>query len=537
MAAAVVISQISSALSPPPYPTTSTASSSRSPRPPPPPTSSATRSRRAHSQVIPQPSSSDSAPMTFKRLLRSPFGQTVRSVTRSQGNPTAPGNHIPSITANPGAGVNVTEPVAKEDGAKERTGVLKRLETNLRRARKVSVAEAPSDALPGEDFEREDNLSPQDGKDQHRHRLRRFTSFVTPSLRLASLSSPAVHLTSDDSPPPSSPPPTSSGAPLISTPAPLTSKRPFVANASSPTSSPSSRARKPRPAPLLPPSPSTPTLGYFASSSPAPTTPTRPSREPVSSLPGTPTPTPSSSRNPQQQRQQLGKRSSVGTPRSLDQPPSTPSSPSPSRHRSPSSPRTRSPPSSRVVTPRGFTSTSTSSLNYPPPYSTNALRRSSLDRRSPSPAIPRASSPTSPSSRPRTLSPSRQQRAVSPSTLLARHANGSTTPVSAASRPSNPMHREALRAATSLLCKEMMRPPQSTGLSIHESEEVEERLQPLARLERVWGKSGASANGSVTQLGATGSGIIGGTAISMSGEERERRLFTEALRDGYVLCQ
>lgn len=78
-----------------------------------------------------------------------------------------------------------------------------------------------------------------------------------------------------------------------------------------------------------------------------------------------------------------------------------------------------------------------------------------------------------------------------------------------------------------------MRPVQSTGLGIHESEEVEARLQPLARLERVWGKSGASVNGSVTQLGATGSG----TAISASGEERERRLFTEALRDGYVLCQ
>ena len=77
-----------------------------------------------------------------------------------------------------------------------------------------------------------------------------------------------------------------------------------------------------------------------------------------------------------------------------------------------------------------------------------------------------------------------------------------------------------------------MRPAQSTGLGIHESEEVEARLQPLARLERVWAKSGASANGSVTQLGATGSGII-----STSGEERERRLFTEALRDGYVLCQ
>lgn len=541
MAAAVVTSQISSVSTPACMPprtalaTPSTASSSKSPRSPAPLTSSATRSRRAHSQVIPEPSSSDSAPMTFKRLLRSPFEQTVRSATRSKGKPTVSGNHIPPITAKEGTEVRVTELVAREDGTGERTGVLKRFETKVafRRTRKVSVVEASPVVLP---VEGGDNLSIQDGKDQHRFRLPRFTSFVSPSLRLASLSSPAVHLSSNDSPSPSSPPPSSSSRPLISSPEPLTPNRPSVANASSPTSSPS-RARKSRPAPLLPPSPSTPTLDYFApSSAPLPTTPTRPSRGPVSTL------TPSSpSRSPQQQRQQLGKRPPVGIPRSSpDQPPSTPSSPSPSpstsRQRSPSSPRTRSPPSSRMVTPRGFTSASTSSLNYPPSFSTNALRRSSIDRRSPSPAIPRASSPTSPSSRPRALSPSRQHRAVSPSTLLTRHANGSTTSVSATSRPSNPMHREALRAATSMLCKEMMRPVQSTGLGIHESEEVESRLQPLARLERVWGKSGASANGSVTQLGATGSGIIG-TALSTSGEERERRLFTEALRDGYVLCQ
>ncbi len=98
------------------------------------------------------------------------------------------------------------------------------------------------------------------------------------------------------------------------------------------------------------------------------------------------------------------------------------------------------------------------------------------------------------------------------------------------------MHREAVRVATAILCREMSRPGQNTGLGIRESEEVEVRMRALARLERVWGKSGASANGSVTQLGTTGSGIISGSA-STAGEERERRLFTEALRDGYVLCQ
>lgn len=534
--------------------TTTSSTVSKSPRSAPQPTLSATRSKLAHSQVMPQPSSSDSAPMTFKRWLHSPFEQTIRSATRSKGKHTTPlsssplGNHFPLITvkddnrgAQEGTEVKVAELVAREDGKKERTGVFKRFETKvpLRRTRKVSVTESRSDAVPpptfnqqGDDLERQDSLLAEYGKDQHRFRLPGFTSFVTPSLRLASLSSPAIHLSSNDPPSPSSLLPSSSSRPLISTPAPLTPKRPSVANANSPTS----RLRKTRPAPLLPPSPSTPTLDYYApSSAPAPTTPIQPvSREPVSSSTGTLTPTSSPSRNSQQQRQQLGKRSSLGAT-SLDQSPSSPLS-SPSRQKSPSSSRTRSPPSSRVVTPRGLTSASTSSLNlnYPPSYSANAIRRSSLDRRSPSPALPRTSSPTSPSSRPRALSPAHQQRqrAVSPPTVLTRHANGSTTSVSAASGPSNPMHREAVRAATSFLCKELLRPGQSTGLGIRESEEVEVRMRALARLERVWGKSGASANGSVTQLGVTGSGIV-----STSGEERERRLFSEALRDGYVLCQ
>jgi hypothetical protein len=99
------------------------------------------------------------------------------------------------------------------------------------------------------------------------------------------------------------------------------------------------------------------------------------------------------------------------------------------------------------------------------------------------------------------------------------------------------MHREAVRVASSVLCKEMLRPGKTTGLGERESEEVEVRMRALARLERVWGKSSAvPANGSVTQLGQTGSGMIAGS-VSIAGEERERRLFTEALRDGYVLCQ
>ncbi|KAH8996588.1 hypothetical protein EDB83DRAFT_2534349 [Lactarius deliciosus] len=174
-------------------------------------------------------------------------------------------------------------------------------------------------------------------------------------------------------------------------------------------------------------------------------------------------------------------------------------------------------------------------LNYPPSYSSNAIRRSSVDRRSPSPALPRASSPSTPS-RPRALSPGshhhpqqQHQRAVSPSSAMIRHTN-STSSLSPAG-PSNPLHREAVRAATSVLCKEMLRPGQSASLGLREAEEVECRMRALARLERVWVRSGASTNGSTTQLGGLS------LSANMAGEERERRMFTEALRDGYVLCQ
>ncbi|KAH9032801.1 Pkinase-domain-containing protein [Lactarius pseudohatsudake] len=518
---------------------------------------STTRSKHSVSVEIIPPSSTESAPKTFKRLLRSPFDQTLRSATRSKGKsstsavPLPAGDHFATVTAKDdshgkqGTGVNVTEVVAREATAgkdKERTGMLKRFETKVafRRTRKVSGTESSTNApikppsynpnRGSEDLDThtQDRLPEQPGKDQLRFRLPGFTSFATPSLRLASMSSPALHLSSHVPPSPTPASPSSSSPPnrpIISSPAPLTPKRASFGNANSPASPPS-RHRKSRPDPLIPSSPSTPSFDRFANTpSPGPSTPTRPgSREPLSP-PGTPTPTAS--------RAQLGKRSSSGTTRfSQDQPPSSPSG---SRPKSPSSPHTRAPPSPRVVTPRGFTSASTSSLNYPPSYSSNAIRRSSIDRRSPSPALPRASSPSTPS-RPRALSPGshhppqqQHQRAVSPSSAMIRHTN-STSSLSPAG-PSNPLHREAVRAATSVLCKEMLRPGQSASLGSREAEEVECRMRALARLERVWVRSGASTNGSTTQLGGLS------LSANMAGEERERRMFTEALRDGYVLCQ
>lgn len=101
--------------------------------------------------------------------------------------------------------------------------------------------------------------------------------------------------------------------------------------------------------------------------------------------------------------------------------------------------------------------------------------------------------------------------------------------------PANPEHRELIRSAASFLCKEMLKPPSQvnkSSLEPKEWEEVEARLRALARLERIWSRSGAM--GSTSQVNVVG---IGGGGVASGGEEKERRLFAEALRDGYVLCQ
>ncbi|KAJ7581275.1 hypothetical protein C8J56DRAFT_794068 [Mycena floridula] len=88
------------------------------------------------------------------------------------------------------------------------------------------------------------------------------------------------------------------------------------------------------------------------------------------------------------------------------------------------------------------------------------------------------------------------------------------------SSPSNPEHRELIRTAASMLCKEIIKPPVHISRSeaaLRDWEEVEVRTRALIRHERVWSKSGFSGTSGV--------------------EERGRRLFCEALRDGLVLCQ
>ena len=92
------------------------------------------------------------------------------------------------------------------------------------------------------------------------------------------------------------------------------------------------------------------------------------------------------------------------------------------------------------------------------------------------------------------------------------------------------------------MCKELLKPPghNTTGLGVIQLEEIELRLRALARLERIWGKSGtANANGVSNTSGSVvaGFGGLGTGGASSVGEDRERRLFSEALKDGYVLCQ
>ncbi|KZV59482.1 hypothetical protein PENSPDRAFT_547084, partial [Peniophora sp. CONT] len=86
--------------------------------------------------------------------------------------------------------------------------------------------------------------------------------------------------------------------------------------------------------------------------------------------------------------------------------------------------------------------------------------------------------------------------------------------------------REVIRAASSALCRVMLKSGQ-LALGARDQEEVEVRMRVLARLERVWGKN----------VGSSSSSLAVAPPSSAVGEERERRTFADALRDGYVLCQ
>jgi hypothetical protein len=374
-------------------------------------------------------------------------------------------------------------------------------------------------------------------------RVAGLTSFQTPSLRQASISSPALHLSSQAMPSPKSQSAvpvssTSNVAALvspvrehsrkastrreISSPIRLGSRRdkldfgdPFVEDTPS-----RHRATKSNP-PVIPSSSSTPSLPSKHSNIAR-------SRGRISAnrlerdLPSTPeTPTPVGGT-----RGHVPRDLSQGATGSSNHPMTGPPSPepitptggiSPIRARSPTI-RTRVVPPSRVSPSTYSTSSPTPRKPYveqPRRTSLDAPRRTSLDtqrRFTQSPIEARADSPSSV-----------QRRATSPvqrSYAQNRHFKIVSDP---------PEHRELIRTATSMLCREMIRIPPHMSKSesgTRDWEEVKRRIAAPARLERVWGKSGAINQESP-----------GGSILSASGEERERKIFAEALKDGFILCQ
>ncbi|KAJ6591534.1 Pkinase-domain-containing protein [Mycena vulgaris] len=451
----------------------------------------------------------DPAPNTLHRL-RSSLGQGLRTATRSK------------KTAQPVAGEFLTISTGASKG-KERAGsedVKDKDKTKplwFRRGGRQSVTPSPSPIPPSPGPDRSDSQS---------------NAYLTPTLRQGSMSSPALHLYSQALPSPKSqsaiPASSSSNSDALVSPIRDRTRRPSLQplqrNLSDLPPTPARervsrhRATKSNPLELITAAPTAPMR--VASS---PHTPRRPTREPPPTPPDTPTPMSGS-------RGHVPRSSSSASVTHLPLK-SAPISPSVPRGTSPIRPR--SPSNRRVVTPlRGLSSSSTShlpisaspippsptgrrpSIDSPRRVSIDSPRRPSFREESPSPVRPRDRTPS-------------QQR---PSYINNRHFNVSATSLSP---PSNPEHRDLIRAATSMLCKEVVKPPQHmsrTQAGLKDWEEVEVRVRALARLERIWGKSG---------IGGSSSNVTVGTpaGVSVSGEDRERRLFTEALRDGFVLCQ
>ncbi|KAF9466088.1 hypothetical protein BDZ94DRAFT_1158523 [Collybia nuda] len=512
------------------------------------------------------PPTPETTSKAFHRF-RSSLEQSLRTATRSK-KAAPPPDEFASVTARSSKGkekekVSVEEVPRKE---KERSKMLRRLESKVtfRLGGRESISPAPPPPLP---------VTKDCGDATDKVRAAGFTSFITPSMRQGSMSSPSLHLSSQAIPSPKSrsaiPASSSSNSDAVATPTRERTRRaslqPAQVSAPVPLGSKcdvrgtshavsgvnqqsTSRHRATKSTPLVFPSPpsvpSTPRANGGRSRSPETLTPTQRKHD-LPSPPGTPTPTSGSRSQLSRSSTRPGAASSGHLP--LHTPPASPITPrssSPIRARSPS---TRP----RVITPRGLTSSSASHLPITPSSPSPSSRRPSVEARRPSidtrrPSVdsprrasietphtfrdsPSRSGGDSPSPRPRPISPG--QRAYSQN----RHFNISSASLSGAS---NPEHRELIRTATSMMCKEVIKIPPHMSRSesgIKDWEEVEVRTRALARLERIWGKSGGTSGGSSSNLNAV-SGMTS-SGLSLSGEEREKRLFCDALRDGFVLCQ
>ena len=537
-------------------------------------------SRGAESSTpSPHPSAYHDAPessqTTFKQRIRSSLGHGLKTGTRSKAKASPPDNDFETISAKRKDKYNLSSDgigATAYDNDKGKSGMLKRLESKvgLRRAGRNSVTCSSTPIVSSVDQGRVSTEHVNNAERHGQHRVAGWTSFITPSLRQASASSPAVHLSSHSIPPsyaesvvvatPTSNPATGSTPrdrsrratmqptiKEISAPQPLAPRREHRSNLGTlernGTASP--RAGKSRPSPIFTPPP--PSVRSSIG------TPRRSNDLP--SPPDSPSPHPGGRGRLGTVAKRPGAASATHLP--LNSPPS---SPKPSRAASPSQARTPT----RRVTPtshQGFVAASATHLPSGPPTSPTANRRlsgdtprpslesatrSSVDSfHRPSTETPRRSSmdiqrrlTASPSPRPTSPSSTARPRATSPTQRPPGYVHNRNFNLSAASlsSPSTPEQRELVRTATSLLCKELRKPPPHLSRSEHAREwaEVEVRLQPLVRLERIWGKSGALPGASSSQIGVTG---LSSLVVSNAGEERERKLFCEALRDGVVLCQ
>ncbi|KAL6298975.1 hypothetical protein BKA93DRAFT_743141 [Sparassis latifolia] len=520
------------------------------------PAASASSSRLASTPEV-----AEAQPRTFKRL-RSTLEQSLRTATKSKGKFAASVDEVGEVAQNDGKGKEraLEETIPK---GKPRSRMLSKV--SFRRPGGKDI----NSPLPPVAGQRKDGERVERDREKTNTRVVENTGFSPPSLRQASMSSPTLHLASQPFPSPYVQPfalPASSSSNVsalvspprerprkpdvqftvspkdISGPIPLTPKHDIRSNGV--LASPSSHIKTKPPPLVLSKSPA----GRGSQSPGLPETPTRRPRD------GTRSPDPSPPSPSPRGLSTTSKRAAASNSHlPLSSPPSSPTTPrptSPLRARSSSrTPTHRAGPSaSSSHVPLGSSSSSSrrpsidrqrSSLDQQRPSA--ELRRPSFDQKrssldqprqgtlTPSPPS-RAASPASPV-RLRAVSPT--QRNYSPNYYQNRFFNVSTASLATIT---NSEYRELVRSASSLLCKEMLKPPSQldkSSLSARESEEVEFRMRALARLERVWGRS-ASGMGSSTQLS---SGGLSSGGISAGGEERERKLFCEAVRDGYVLCQ
>lgn len=517
------------------------------------------------SSQLSTPASPENQPKTFKRLRHS-LQQSIRTATKSKGTNANDGVHEDGVVAN-GHGKGKERASEEQNLAKEKSKSSKMLsKVSFRRTAardSVSPSPVPPPHLPTDNRQQTRKL--ERDRDKGRDRQAGRTSFETPSLRQASMSSPTLHLSSQAFPSPYSQPfalPAASSSNVAALVSPTRDRsRRMTVQPSSPREisgplplSPRRDGRsngEPRGKPkdlqiIVPPSQSS---RYAELHDGLPTlsdTPRRNrelTRSPDFSPPATPTPASRSSN--------LSKRAAASASHlPLGSPPTTPTprAVSPVRTRSstrtPASPRAGPSSSSSHLPLSPPTSPRRPSIDSPRRPSIDTVRRPSIEARRPSietrrpsidaqrssPTPSRAASPTTPI-RPRAVSPT--QRNFSPTFGHNRfyNVNASTASLSAGnSGYTNPEHRELVRTSASILIRDLLKPPshlRESSMSQEEYEEVELRLRNLARLERVWGKSGA--NGSTSQLTSSG--------LSAGGEDRERRHFCEALKDGYVLCR